>query len=181
MIFFPENWFLFSGKNKKNISKCFMLNFVPRVLSISFQQTFWIFSYFFLGNRIWHFMQIVSKCSIVFWKNKRIINMLSAETAQRVLTINFQQMTFWNSFRIFSQEAEFDISCKLSPIETVCMKCQILLAGKIRKVSSNILSAAEIAQRVVSALSNFLLKMTHLQVFVEKKTHKTRQSVWSIL
>ena len=75
-------------------------------------------------------------------KNKRIINvLLSAENAQRVLTVNFQQMTFLNIFLIFSQETGFDISCTLSPIETVCIKCQILLAGKIKKVSSNTLSA----------------------------------------
>ena len=71
--------------------------------------------------------------------------MLSAENAQRMLTVNFQQMTFLN---IFSQETGLDISCLLSPIETVYMKCQILSAGKTKKVSSNRLSA-EIVQRVV--------------------------------
>ena len=66
-----------------------------------------------------------------------------------MLAINFQQMTFLNSFLIFfSQKTGFDTSCTLSPVETVCMKCQILLAGKTKKVSSNILSA-EIVQRVV--------------------------------
>ena len=59
----------------------------------------------------------------------------------RVLTINFQQMTFLNSFLIFSQETGFDISCTLSQLETFCMKCQILFAGKTKKVASNILSA----------------------------------------
>ena len=29
-------------------------------------------------------------------------------------------------FLIFSQKTGFDISCKLSPFETICMKCQIL-------------------------------------------------------
>ena len=27
---------------------------------------------------------------------------------------------------LFSQKTGFDISCKLSPMETICMKCQIL-------------------------------------------------------
>ena len=66
------------------------------------------------------------------------------------------------------------------------MKCQILLVGKTKKVSSNILSA-DIIQRVVKVRgtsnillhrATFYLKMTF---FVEKKTHETRQSVWSIL
>ena len=64
------------------------------------------------------------------------------------------------------------------------MKCQILLAGKKnRKISSNILSA-EIAQRVVkvrgTSLSNFLFKNDTFN-FLLNETHKTRQSVWSIL
>ena len=58
----------------------------------------------------------------------------------------------------FSQVTGFDISCTLSQLETVCMKCQILLAGKTKKVSSNILSA-DIIQRVVKVrgTSNLLL------------------------
>ena len=49
---------------------------------------------------------------------------------------------------IFSQKTGFDISCKLSPLETICMKCQIVFSGKIRKNITN-LSSAELAQRVV--------------------------------
>ena len=77
-----------------------------------------------------HFMQTVSKCQMFIGKNKRIINMLSAEKAERVLIINFEQMTSLKFSYFFSQETGFNISCTLSPIETVCMTCQILLAGK---------------------------------------------------
>ena len=45
----------------------------------------------------------------------------------------------------------FDISYKLSPVETICMKCQILFSGKIRKNIFNLLSA-ELAKRVVKVL-----------------------------
>ena len=50
-----------------------------------------ILKYFliFQRNMIYHFMQIVSKCRIVFWKKISIINMYSAEIAQEVLNINF--------------------------------------------------------------------------------------------
>ena len=34
-------------------------------------------------------------------------------------------------FLIFSQKIGFDISCKLSPLETVCMICQSLFSLKI--------------------------------------------------
>ena len=34
---------------------------------------------------------------------------------------------------LFSQKTEFIISCKLSPLETICMICWILFSGKIKK------------------------------------------------
>ena len=43
-----------------------------------------------------------------------------------------------------SQKAEFDISCKLSPQETICMKCQILLYGEKKTKKKNNLSPVEI-------------------------------------
>ena len=51
-------------------------------------------------------------------------------------------------FSYFFQKTEFDISCKLSPLETICMKCQILFSGKNKKNIIN-LSSAELAQGVV--------------------------------
>ena len=52
--------------------------------------------------------------------------------------------------KYFSQKTGFDISCKLSPMEVICMKCQILFSGKNKKtITITSLSSAEIAQRVV--------------------------------
>ena len=48
----------------------------------------------------------------------------------------------------FSHKTGFDISCKLSPLETICMKCQILFSGKIKKPKTD-LSSAELAQGMV--------------------------------
>ena len=48
----------------------------------------------------------------------------------------------------YSQKKCFDISCKLSPEETICLKCQSLFSGEIKKNIVN-LSSAELAQRVV--------------------------------
>ena len=75
---------------------------------------------------------------------------LSAELARRMFSLTFtplwtqiQQMTNW-VFSDFSQKTDFDISCKLSPLETICMKCQILFSEK-KKREENImnLSSAE--------------------------------------
>ena len=47
-------------------------------------------------------------------------------------------MTNWWYFSYFSQKTAFDMSYKLSLLETICMKCQILFLGKIRKVFQNV-------------------------------------------
>ena len=52
----------------------------------------------------------------------------------RILGKIFSRNIF--SFVFFSRNTGFDISCKLSPLETICMKCQILVSGRIiRKIS----------------------------------------------
>ena len=41
-------------------------------------------------------------------------------------------------FLTFPRKIGFGISCKLSPEETICMKCQNLFLGKIRKIFQNV-------------------------------------------
>ena len=62
-------------------------------------------------------------------------------------------------FFLFSQKTGFDISYKLSSVETICMKCQILFSGKNEKNIIN-LSSAELTNRVLQEvkLYNNLLK-----------------------
>ena len=50
-------------------------------------------------------------------------------------------------FSFFSYQIGIDILCKLSPVETICMKCQILFSGKNKKNITNLcyLSSAELA------------------------------------
>ena len=57
-------------------------------------------------------------------------------------------------FSYFSQKTEFDISCKLSSSETICMKCQILFCEKIKKNVIS-LSSAELVWRVVKVNLQF--------------------------
>ena len=51
------------------------------------------------------------------------------------------------------QKIGFDISCKLSPEETVCVKCQSIVSGQNKKKKKNNLLSAEFAQRVVKVKS----------------------------
>ena len=48
-------------------------------------------------------------------------------------------------FYYLSQKTSFDMSCKLSPMETICMKCQILFCRKNKKTVINS-SSAEFAE-----------------------------------
>ena len=38
----------------------------------------------------------------------------------------------------FPRKKGFDISCKLSPKETICLKCQSLFSGKYNKIIINL-------------------------------------------
>ena len=51
-------------------------------------------------------------------------------------------------FSYFSKKTGFDSSCKLSPMETICMKCQILLSWKNKSNIINLWSA-ELSTREV--------------------------------
>ena len=46
---------------------------------------------------------------------------------------HIQQTTNWWYFSYSSQKTGFDISCKLSPLETICMKCQNMFFGENKK------------------------------------------------
>ena len=43
-------------------------------------------------------------------------------------------------FFFFLQKTGFDISCNLSSLKTICMKCQILFSGKNKKIIINLSS-----------------------------------------
>ena len=54
---------------------------------------------------------------------------------------NFSRQRFETFFFLFFPEIGFDISCKLSPKETICMKCQILFSETNKEDIMNLSSA----------------------------------------
>ena len=72
---------------------------------------------------------------------------------QKALWIKISVDNFLKYVSYFFPENRIDISCKLSPVETICLKCLILFSGKNKKNIIN-LSSAEIAQRVVKSKMN---------------------------
>ena len=75
-----------------------------------------------------------------FWSTRQ--NRLTLSTLGK--KFSGQHFEIFVCFSDFSQKTGFAISCKLSPVETICMKCQILFPGK-KKIRKNIinLSSAE--------------------------------------
>ena len=72
-------------------------------------------------------------------KNRKKLKALSAavviSTLTSTLTISLGDNSADNKLiTFFSQKTGFDISCKLSPLETICMKCQSLFSGKNNKI-----------------------------------------------
>ena len=76
-------------------------------------------------NRVWHFIRAVS-----WWNFKYKFHQKSNFTTRSGL---IQPMAKWWHFSYFLQKISFDISCKLSPQETICMKCQNLFSVKKKK------------------------------------------------
>ena len=59
-----------------------------------------------------------------------------------MLSTQFSADDILKYFFLFSQKTGFDILCKLSPLETICMKCQNLFSEK-KKKNIMLLSSAE--------------------------------------
>ena len=64
---------------------------------------------------------------------------------------NFSKQHFQIIF-LFFPENRFDMSCKFSPKETICMKCHILFSRKNEKIIIS-LSSAEFPQRMVRVIN----------------------------
>ena len=58
-------------------------------------------------------------------------------------------------FFLFFPENRFDISCKLSPLETICMKFQNLFSGKNKKKNISVCCLLKILPRVLSVRYSF--------------------------
>ena len=75
------------------------------------------------------------------------------------LSIKFSADHVLKYFSYFSKKIGFNISCKLSPVETIHMKCQILFSGKNKKNINNS-SSAELSLREIKVKAQKMLKTT---------------------
>ena len=70
--------------------------------------------------------------------------MVYKNSKRKSLSLSMQAKNFNKQhleiFFLFFPEKIFDISCKLFPMERICMKCQILFSGKNKKNSISSLS-----------------------------------------
>ena len=127
----------FLGKIRKNISKCRLLKLLSSMLSIkrqvdshcgAFSLTFsnfqWFCEYSTGSNQT---AQVDLSCSPVNYIDSLLYELTLttqwADSADDKLVIFF----------LFFLENRSDTSCKLSPKETICMKCQIPFSRKNKK------------------------------------------------
>ena len=134
---------LFSRKNKENISKCRLLKILPRVppVVVSADDKLIKFFLFFQKTRfgisckLSPLETICMKCQILFSrKNKKNISKCCLlKILPRVPPVVVSADDKLIKFFLFFQKTGFGISCKLSPLETIRMKCQILFSRKNKK------------------------------------------------
>ena len=60
-------------------------------------------------------------------------NILMFDNAMILTLSTLGKISADDVLKYFSQKIDFDISCKLSPMETICRKCQNLLSDKNKK------------------------------------------------
>ena len=60
-------------------------------------------------------------------------NLSNKPLLRLALWVKFSADDILKYFSYIPQKARVDISCKLSPVETIHMKCQILFSGKNKK------------------------------------------------
>ena len=88
--------------------------------------------------------------SILMFRQDEIFTGTSVSVLVRCLTFSSPGKIFSRrhikTFSYVSQKTGFDISCKLSPMKTVCMKCRIMFSVKCKKHITNV-SSAELAQK----------------------------------
>ena len=89
----------------------------------------------FIGTNYW---EMNSSKAVKKLSNENTLSCL-------VFCINFTADSILKYFFLFSQKTVFDISCKLSPLETICMKRQIMFSRKNKKNIIH-LSSAVLAQ-----------------------------------
>ena len=77
------------------------------------------------------------------------------------------------SISYFSKKNRSYILCKLSPMQTICMKCQSLIYGKNKKNMINLLSA-EYAQSVVKVLLKMIANKHSWKII------KNNNSYWAV-
>ena len=91
--------------------------------------TFWLLRPYILSKTVHELIMPWSYCNSDNHSHDHFVRCIMPKDAFN-LDHSLGLITNWWYFSYFSQKTGFDISCKLSPLETICMKCQILFSGK---------------------------------------------------
>ena len=108
-----------------------------------------------------HCLHMIRRHIFAYWGSNVSSSSCNSNSIYTLTLSTLGKIFSWRHFEIyfsnFSQQTGFDISCKLSPKETICIKCQILFSGKNKKNFINS-SSAENAQRGVKVKKQIIKK-----------------------
>ena len=126
------------------------------------------FIYFVCPRVYWDYYQDITKFSSQYMSSSKVKHLLLSLScclnicmalAFSTLGKIFSKRHIKVFFFLFFQKTGFDSSFKLSPLETIWMKCQILFSGKKKENIIN-LSSAELAKRELKVKKCFGTKGT---------------------
>ena len=120
--------------------------------------------YFIRKFGVWHFRTFTA----LIKKSSKFQILLSTRwyfrpTNLTLSTLGKTLITLKYFFLFFFQKTGSDIPCQLSPMETICMKCQKLFSGKNMKNITN-MTSAKLAQRVVKVKQFQSFKICMLRI-----------------
>ena len=75
-----------------------------------------------MGRLVWAFVGLICRLELTL----NVYHSLDISADDKFVTFVV--------FFIFFKKTGFDISCKLSPVETICMNCQICFLEKVRNI-----------------------------------------------
>ena len=86
-----------------------------------------------IGYIILKFIKKAQYFHLLFTSIIPIVSDVSKPFQLIALRVKFSADNILKYFSYFSQKIGFDISCKLSPVETICIEFQSLFSGKTKK------------------------------------------------
>ena len=106
-----------------------ILKYLLTIFALKFEQAHLTMLMYLIPLEKWQTVQILIRHHTVW----HLIYVCIVSSGLFVPINHYHFLGLFSRWQYFSQKTGFHISCKLSPKETLCMKCQTCFLGKMRK------------------------------------------------